>query len=46
MKKIYDGTTIGYNRIAVFKTIISDEIKIVLTGVREKPYIKFKSFTN
>lgn len=41
MKKLYEGTTIGYNRIAVFKPVVTDEIKIVFTQVRKKPYIEF-----
>lgn len=41
MKKVYDGTTVGYNRIAVFKPIVTDEIEIIFTSVRKKPYLEF-----
>lgn len=40
-KKVYDGTTIGYNRIAVFKPVLTDCVEVVFTQVRRKPYIEF-----
>lgn len=40
-KKVYDGTTVGYCRIATFKAVTAEKIKIVLTSVRKKPYIEF-----
>lgn len=40
-KKVYSGTTIGYNRIAVFKPVKTDLFEIVFKQVRKKPYIEF-----
>lgn len=40
-KKVYDGTTVGYGRIATFKAVNTDKVKIVLTSVRQRPYIEF-----
>lgn len=40
-KKVYCGTTVGYCRIATFKAVMAEKIKIVLTSVRKKPYIEF-----
>ncbi|MDE5756182.1 MAG: alpha-L-fucosidase, partial [Clostridia bacterium] len=39
--KVYDGTTVGYCRIATFKAAVTDKVKVVLTSVRKKPYIEF-----
>ena len=39
--KVYDGTTIGFNRIALFrKPVKTDSLKIVIEECREKPYIE------
>lgn len=39
---VYNGTTIGYSRIAVFKKgVITDKIIIKITECRDKPYIEF-----
>lgn len=41
-KKVYDGKTIGYGRIALLKrAILTDEIKIVIDKCRLKPYIEY-----
>ncbi|MCX4362670.1 MAG: alpha-L-fucosidase [Clostridia bacterium] len=40
-KKVYDGTTVGYGRIATFKAVQTDKIKVALTSVRNKPYLEF-----
>lgn len=40
-RKVYDGTTIGFGRIATFKAVLTDKVKVVLTSVRKKPYIEF-----
>ena len=40
-KKVYDGTTVGFGRIATFKAVYADKVKIVLTSVRRKPYIEY-----
>lgn len=40
-KLVYDGTTVGYNRIAVFKKpFVTDELELVITECRRKPYIE------
>ena len=39
---LYNGTTIGYNRIAIFdKRVITDNLTIVIDKCRAKPYIEF-----
>lgn len=39
--KVYDGTTIGFNRIALFrKPVKTDLLRIVIESCREKPYIE------
>ena len=39
--KVYDGTTIGFNRIALFrKPVKTDSLKIAIEECREKPYIE------
>jgi len=40
-KKVYDGTTVGYGRIALFKPVKTQKLEIVLSKVRKKPYIEF-----
>lgn len=40
-KKVYDGTTVGFCRIATFKGVYADKVKVVLTSVRRKPYIEY-----
>lgn len=41
-KSAYSGTTVGFNRIALFKrAFTADGIKIVIDGCREKPYLEF-----
>lgn len=40
-KQIYSGTTIGFGRIAFFKNVTTDKIKIVFESVRNKPYLEF-----
>lgn len=40
-KRVYDGETIGYNRIALFKPTYTDEIEIVIDKCRLKPYVEF-----
>lgn len=41
LRKIYDGTTIGYNRIVIFKkAILTDNVTIVINKCRFKPYIE------
>lgn len=40
-KKVFEGTTIGYNRIAVFKPVVTDRVQLVLEEVRRKPCIEF-----
>lgn len=40
-KKVFEGTTIGYNRIAVFKPVTTDKVQLVLEEVRRKPCIEF-----
>lgn len=40
-KLVYDGTTVGYNRIAVFKKpVVTGELELVITECRRKPYIE------
>lgn len=40
-KKIYDGTTVGYGRTALFRPVSTDSLIIRLTSTRKKPYIEF-----
>lgn len=41
-QEVYSGTTIGYNRIALFdRTIKTDKIKLVIDECRSKPYIEY-----
>ena len=38
---LYEGSTVGYNRIAVLnKTIFTDNLSIVIDQCRFKPYIE------
>lgn len=38
-KKIFDGTIIGFSRIAVFEPVVTDKITIKITECRNEPYI-------
>ncbi len=38
-KKIFDGTIIGFSRIAVFDPVVTDKITIKITECRNEPYI-------
>ncbi len=38
-KKIFDGTIIGFSRIAVFEPIVTDNLTIKITECRKEPYI-------
>lgn len=38
-KKIFDGTIIGFSRIAVFEPVVTDKITIKITEYRNEPYI-------
>ncbi|MDE5618639.1 MAG: hypothetical protein K2I79_04050 [Clostridia bacterium] len=40
-KKVYDGTVVGYNRMALFRAVKCDSLEIVITSSRKKPYIEF-----
>lgn len=40
-KKIFDGTTVGYNRICITKPVLTDKIEIVISQSRSKPYIEY-----
>ena len=40
-KRIYKGTTIGYNRIAVFKKVKTSRIILEIDRCRLKPYIEY-----
>lgn len=41
-KKVYDGTTVGFGRIAVFAHAVeTDRVEIVLTSVRKRPVLEF-----
>lgn len=40
-KTVYYGKTIGFNRIAFFRAVRTDEIKIVIDSCRLKPYIEY-----
>lgn len=40
-KKVYDGTVIGYNKVALFsKPVRANGIKLVITKCRKKPYLR------
>ena len=38
-KKIFDGTIIGFSKIAVFEPIVTDNLTIKITECRKEPYI-------
>lgn len=38
-KKIFDGTIIGFSRIAVFEPVVTDKITVKITECRNEPYI-------
>lgn len=40
-KNVYDGTNIGFNRIAIFsKPVKTDRLKVVISECRDKPYME------
>lgn len=42
LKKVYEGSTVGYNRICVFdKAVSADKIVIEIESCRKKPYIEY-----
>lgn len=41
-KKVYEGTTVGFGRTAVFaQAVETDRVEIVLTSVRKRPVLEF-----
>ena len=40
-KCVYRGKTVGFNRIAYFRPVLTNEVKIVIESSRQKPYIEF-----
>lgn len=38
-EKVYSGTVIGFSKIAIFKPIETDRIRIVIDECRNEPYI-------
>lgn len=42
LKKVYEGSTVGYNRICIFpKAVLTDKLTLVISQCRKKPYIEF-----
>lgn len=39
-RKIFDGTIIGFSRIAVFEPVVTDKITVRITECRNEPYIE------
>ena len=39
-KKIYDGTIIGFSKIAIFEPLVTDNLMIKITECRKEPYIE------
>lgn len=39
-EKIYDGTIIGFSKIAIFDPIVTDNLTIKITECRKEPYIE------
>ena len=39
-KKVYEGTTVGYNRFALFKPVQADGIRLVITSCRRRPSLR------
>lgn len=39
-KKVYEGTTVGYNRFALFKPVQADGVRLVITSCRRRPYLR------
>ena len=41
-KKVYEGNTVGYNRICVLrKAVVTDSLTLIIKECRKKPYIEF-----
>ena len=40
-KCVYRGKTVGFNRIAYFRPVMTNELKIVIESCRQKPHLEF-----